>query len=329
VTRSRCRTAYSVRVRIDELLTERGRPVFSFEFFPPKTQEGLANLFTAIAELRPLRPDFVSVTYGAGGSTASKTIEIVHRIKEEHGIEAMAHFTCVGSTVDQLRGTLDDMAAVGVDNVLALRGDPPAGQEEWTKTPGGLEFSHELVNLIRSDYPFSIGAACFPETHIHASSAEDDLFYLKQKVDAGAAFLITQMFFDNGLYFDFVRRARDIGITVPIVPGILPITNVKQLERITSLCGASIPRRLHRELHSRADQPDAVHDFGVAYATLQCTELLARGAPGIHFYTLNRSPATRAILSALKLLRPWEGDLYGTTSMSSFSATAGLPSARS
>jgi methylenetetrahydrofolate reductase (NADPH) len=318
-----------VGVRIDELLTESGRPVFSFEFFPPKTEEGLAHLFTAIAELRPLRPDFVSVTYGAGGSTASKTIEIVHRIKEEYGIEAMAHFTCVGSTVGELRATLDDMAAVGVDNVLALRGDPPAGQEEWTKTPGGLEFSRELVDLMRSDYPFSIGAACFPETHIHASSAEDDLFYLKQKVDAGAGFLITQMFFDNGLYFDFVRRARDIGITVPIVPGILPITNVNQLERITSLCGASIPRRLHRELHSRADQPDAVGDFGVAYATLQCTELLARGAPGIHFYTLNRSPATRAILSALKLLRPWEGGLYGTTSMSSFSATAGLPSARS
>ena len=215
--------------------------MFSFEFFPPKTEEGLANLFSAIAELRTLRPDFVSVTYGAGGSTASKTIEIVHRIKEEHGLEAMAHFTCVGSTVDQLRATLDDMAAVGVDNVLALRGDPPAGQEEWTKTPGGLEFSRDLVDLIRSDYPFSIGAACFPETHIHASSAEDDLFYLKQKVDAGAAFLITQLFFDNGLYFDFVRRARDIGITVPIVPGILPITNVKQLERITSLCGAIDP----------------------------------------------------------------------------------------
>jgi methylenetetrahydrofolate reductase (NADPH) len=316
-------------VRINELLTESGRPVFSFEFFPPKTEEGLANLFTAIAELRTLRPDFVSVTYGAGGSTASKTIEIVHRIKEEHGLEAMAHFTCVGSTVDQLRATLDEMAAVGVDNVLALRGDPPGGQEEWTKTPGGLEFSRELVALIRTDYPFSIGAACFPETHIHASSAEDDLFYLKEKVDAGAAFLITQLFFDNGLYFDFVRRARDIGITVPIVPGILPITNVKQLERITSLCGASIPRRLHRELHSRGDQADAVHDFGVAYATLQCTELLARGAPGIHFYTLNRSPATRAILSALKLLRPWESELYGTSSMSSFSATAGLPSARS
>jgi methylenetetrahydrofolate reductase (NADPH) len=319
-----------VLVRIDELLAQNARPVFSFEFFPPRTEEGLQTLFNAIGELRSLRPDFVSVTYGAGGSTASKTIEIVSRIKEEYGIEAMAHFTCVGSTVDELRATLDDMAQVGVDNVLALRGDPPAGQEEWTKTAGGLEYSRELVELIRGGYPFSIGAACFPETHIHATSAEDDLYYLKEKVDAGAAFLVTQLFFDNALYFDFVRRARDIGIDVPIVPGIMPITNVKQLERITSLCGATIPARLRRELASRADQPDAVSDFGVAYATMQCAELLRGGAPGVHFYTLNRSPATRAILSALKLLRPWEaGGVYGTSSMSSFSATAGLPSTRS
>jgi methylenetetrahydrofolate reductase (NADH) len=304
--------------------------VFSFEFFPPKTEDGLRHLFEAVGELRSLRPDFVSVTYGAGGSTRHKTIEIVSRIKEEYGIEAMAHFTCVGSTVEQLHETLDAMAAVGVDNVLALRGDPPAGRQEWTKTPGGLEYSRELVELIRADYPFSIGAACFPETHIHATSAEDDLFYLKEKVDAGAMFLITQMFFDNGLYFDFVRRARDVGIEVPIVPGIMPITNVKQLERITTLCGASIPSRLRRELVSRAEQPDAVEAFGVAYATMQCAELLRAGAPGIHFYTLNRSPATRAILSALKLLRPWEdAGVYGRSSMSSFSATAGVPSGRS
>jgi methylenetetrahydrofolate reductase (NADPH) len=317
-------------VRIDELLAQQHRPVFSFEFFPPKTEEGLRNLFDAVGELRSLRPDFVSVTYGAGGTTANKTIEIVSRIKEEYGIEAMAHFTCVGSTVGELRDTLDAMAAAGVDNVLALRGDPPPGQEEWVKTEGGLEYSRELVELIRGGYPFSIGAACFPETHIHATSAEDDLYYLKEKVDAGAGFLITQLFFDNALYFDFVHRARDIGIEVPIVPGIMPITNVKQLERMTSLCGATIPSRLRRELISRSDQPDAVGDFGVAYATMQCAELLRGGAPGIHFYTLNRSPATRAILSALKLLRPWEDPgIYGRSSMSSFSATAGVPSARS
>jgi methylenetetrahydrofolate reductase (NADPH) len=319
-------------VRIDELLARGHRPVFSFEFFPPKTEEGLQHLFEAVAELRHLRPDFVSVTYGAGGTTAHKTIEIVSRIKEDYGIEAMPHFTCVGSTVEQLRETLGAMEEAGVDNVLALRGDPPAGQEEWTKTPGGLEYSRELVELIRAGYPFSIGAACFPETHIHATSAEDDLYYLKEKVDAGAQFLITQLFFDNALYFDFVRRARDVGIEAPIVPGIMPITNVRQLERMTSLCGATIPARLRRELVTRADDPDAVGDFGVAYATMQCAELLRGGAPGIHFYTLNRSPATRAILSALKLLRPWEDPalgLYGRSSMSSFSATAGVPSGRS
>jgi methylenetetrahydrofolate reductase (NADPH) len=317
-------------VRIDELLTRGHRPVFSFEFFPPKTEEGLHNLFEAVGELRHLRPDFVSVTYGAGGSTATKTIEIVSRIKEEYGIEAMPHFTCVGSTADELRDRLRAMEEAGVDNVLALRGDPPAGQEEWVKTEGGLEYSRELVELIGGDYPFAIGAACFPETHIHAASAEDDLYYLKEKVDAGAGFLITQMFFDNALYFDFVRRARDIGIEAPIVPGIMPITNVKQIERMTSMIGATIPARLRRELVTRADDPDAVGDFGVAYATMQCAELLRGGAPGIHFYTLNRSPATRAILSALKLLRPWEDQgLYGRSSMSSFSATAGVPSGRS
>jgi len=294
-------------VRIDELLAQQNRPVFSFEFFPPKTEDGLRNLFDAVGELRSLRPDYVSVTYGAGGSTAHKTIEIVSRIKEEYGIEAMPHFTCVGSTVGELRETLGEMAGAGVDNVLALRGDPPAGQDEWVKTEGGLEYSRELVELIRGDYPFAVGAACFPETHIHATSAEDDLYYLKEKVDAGAQFLITQLFFDNGLYFDFVRRARDIGIDVPIVPGIMPITNYGQVRRITEMCGSVIPAHLVAELDLRADDPRAVTDFGVAYATLQCADLLAHGAPGIHFYTLNRSPATRAILSALRAMAPWKG----------------------
>ena len=221
----------------------------------------------------------------------------------------MAHFTCVGATVEELRSTLDEMASLGFDNVLALRGDPPAGQEQWTKTEGGLEYSAELVELIRGDYGFAIGAAAFPETHIHATSAEDDLRHLKAKVDAGVDFLITQLFFDNAAYFDFVSRARALGIDAPIIPGILPITNVAQLERITSLCGAVIPDGLRRDLDARADDAEAVAELGVAYATLQCAELLAGGAPGIHFYTLNRSPATRAILSALKLLRPWESPL--------------------
>jgi len=293
-------------MRIDELYSGATEPVFSFEFFPPKTEEGEQNLYDALKQLRELQPAFVSVTYGAGGSTRDKTIEIVSRIRAEYGLEAMAHFTCVGATETQLRETLDQMVAAGLENVLALRGDPPVGQEEWTKTDGGLEYSRELVELIRDNYGFSIGAACFPETHIHATSPDDDLRYLKEKVDAGAQFLISQLFFDNAKYFEFVDRARAIGIDVPIVPGIWPITNVAQIQRVTKLSACSLPGQLLEELHARAGEPEAVVQFGVAYATLQCAELLAGGAPGVHFYTLNRSPATRAILSALRLTRPWE-----------------------
>jgi methylenetetrahydrofolate reductase (NADPH) len=314
-------------MRISEILAG-GGPVFSFEFFPPKTAEGEQNLYRALSELRSLDPAFVSVTYGAGGSTREKTIEIVKRIKEEWGLEAMAHFTCVGATVPELRATLDEMRAAGIDNVLALRGDPPAGQQEWTKTEGGLEYSRELVELIDGDYPFAIGAACFPETHIHATSAEDDLRHLGAKVAAGVDFLITQLFFDNACYFDFVARARAAGITVPIIPGIMPITRVGQIERMAAMCGSAIPDALRAELHTRGEDLEAVLDLGVAYATLQCAELLAAGAPGIHFYTLNRSPATRAILSALKLTRPWEKAVY-PGSISSPSATRGEPSAAS
>ncbi|HWX45147.1 MAG TPA: methylenetetrahydrofolate reductase [NAD(P)H] [Solirubrobacteraceae bacterium] len=314
-------------MRIDERLTVPG-PVFSFEFFPPKTERGEQNLYAALRELRELEPAFVSVTYGAGGSTRARTIEIVKRIKGEYGLEAMAHFTCVGATVGELRSTLEEMRGAGIENVLALRGDPPAGAEGWTKTEGGLEYSSELVALIRADYPFAIGAACFPETHIHATSPEADLEHLAEKVCAGVDFLITQLFFDNALYFDFLDRARAAGIEVPIIPGILPITHVGQVERMSRMSGASIPEGLHRELRLREGQEEAVLDFGVAYATLQCAELLAGGAPGIHFYTLNRSPATRAIVSALKLARPWEGAPYAS-SISSPSATRGEPSGAS
>src|SRR5215207_6476648 len=295
-------------MRIDERLAY-GGPSFSFEFFPPKTDDGERNLAAALDELSGMDPTFVSVTYGAGGTVSQreKTIDIVTGIKADHGLEAMAHFTCVNATTQELRATLDRMRDAGIENVLALRGDPPQGESEWTATDGGLRYSRELIELIRTDYPeFAIGAACFPEVHIHAESAESDLRYLKEKVDAGARFLITQLFFDNGAYWDFVARARDQGIDVPIVPGIMPITNFEQITRFTNMCGATIPGPLLRELGLRADQADAVADFGVAYATLQCADLLAKGAPGIHFYTLNKSPATRAILSALRAARPWD-----------------------
>jgi methylenetetrahydrofolate reductase (NADPH) len=301
-------------MRIDQILASGAEPVFSFEFFPPKTPAGERNLYAALGELRTLEPSFVSVTYGAGGSTRTKTLEIVRRIRGELGLEAMAHFTCVGATVPELRSTLDEMLAAGIDNVLALRGDPPAGHEEWVKTEGGLEYSRELVALIRADYPFAIGAACFPETHIHALSPEADLAHLVEKVAAGVDFLITQLFFDNSLYFDFLARARAAGIDVPIIPGIMPITHAGQVERMAAMCGACIPAGLLQELHARGEDAEAVLDFGVAYATLQCAELLAAGAPGVHFYTLNRSPATRAILSALKLARPWESSAVSSPS---------------
>ena len=293
-------------MRIDELIARNGQPAFSFEFFPPKTPEGERNLYDALGELRRLEPAFVSVTYGAGGSTRSKTIEIVKRINEDYGLEAIAHFTCVGATVDDLRATLDEMRDAGISNVLALRGDPPAGQQEWTKTEGGLEYSTQLIDLIRGGYDVAVGAACFPEVHPQAESPESDIRFLKEKVDAGASFLITQLFFDNAFYFEFVERARDAGIGVPIIPGIMPVTNYAQIKRMSEMCGASFPPKYESELEARKDDPDATADLGVAYATLQCADLLARGAPGIHFYTLNRSPATRSILAALRAARPWD-----------------------
>jgi len=292
-------------MRIDDILESRDEPVFSFEFFPPKTEEGERNLRAALEALRPLEPDFASVTYGAGGSTRDKTIGLTKWLKQELGIETMAHLSCVGATREELITTLDGIADAGIENVLALRGDPPKGETEWRPHPGGLHYSTELAELISTRYPFSVGAACFPEVHPEARDQASDLYFLKEKVDRGASFLITQLFFDNELYFEFVDQARAAGIDVPIIPGIMPITDLNQIKTITGMCGATIPESLLHQLELRAEHPDAVQDLGVSYATLQCAELLARGAPGIHFYTLNRSPATRAILSALRLLRPW------------------------
>jgi methylenetetrahydrofolate reductase (NADPH) len=292
-------------VRIDEIIASSDEPVFSFEFFPPKTDEGEHKLRQALGELRPLEPDFVSVTYGAMGSTRDRTVELTRWIKHDLGIESMAHLSCVGATREELRAILDRIEAAEIENILALRGDPPRGETEWTPHPGGLRYSTELASLITGNYRFAVGAACFPEVHPDAPNMAHDLGFLKQKLDSGVSFLITQLFFDNELYFRFVDEARAAGIDVPIIPGIMPITDVGQIETITGMCKASIPERLHRQLELRAHDVDAALQLGVSYATLQCAELLARGAPGIHFYTLNRSPATRAILSALRLLRPW------------------------
>src|SRR4051812_11863475 len=293
-------------MRIDEIVNSPS-PCFSFEFFPPKTDDGQRNLEQALAELKKDSPEYVSVTYGAAGSTRERTVEVTKWIKEDLGLEAMAHLSCVGEPVDRLREILDEITGAGIDNVLALRGDPPRGEAEWTPHPDGLQFSVDLIELICSDYDFCVGATCFPEVHPEAENLDQDLRYLKRKVDAGASFLITQLFFDNEDYFRFVDSAREYGIDVPIIAGIMPITNFEQIKRFTTLCGATIPTALNEQLEARnAEGEEAVAELGVAYATLQCADLLARGAPGIHFYTLNKSPATRAILSALKAWRPLE-----------------------
>jgi methylenetetrahydrofolate reductase (NADPH) len=297
-------------MRIDEIISASEGPVFSFEFFPPKSDEGERNLRAALEALQPMQPDFASVTYGAGGTTRDRTLEIVTWLKQDLGIEAMAHLTCVGASKDELKATLDRTIGAGIENVLALRGDAPRGQAKWTPHPEGFHYSTELATLIAEAYPaVGIGAACFPEVHPEAIDLASDLRFLRAKVDSGVSFLITQLFLDNELYFRFVEEARAVGIDVPILPGIMPITNVAQIKTITGMCGATIPVPLLEQLEVRAADPDAVLQLGVSYATLQCAELLARGAPGIHFYTLNRSPATRAILAALKLLRPWAGRL--------------------
>jgi methylenetetrahydrofolate reductase (NADPH) len=287
-------------MRIAPLLG-RGKPVFSFEFFPPKTEAGDRALVKTLAELRPLEPDFVSVTYGAGGTTRDRTVELVGHIKNELGIEAMAHLTCVGASRDELSGVLDRLEGAGISNVIALRGDPPVGEDGFSPHPEGLSYATELVALIRSqDRPFCLAAACYPEKHLEASSMEDDVRHLREKVDAGAEFLITQLFFDNQVYFDFVRRVRAAGIEVPIVAGIMPITDLSQIERFTQRCGATIPKRLHDILAPHREDPAKVESLSIDYAIGQCRELLDRGAPGVHFYTLNRSRATRDILTALR-----------------------------
>jgi methylenetetrahydrofolate reductase (NADPH) len=291
-------------VRISQIIESR-RPVFSFEFFPPKTDEGQRTLEQTLSVLKDDAPDYVSVTYGAGGTTRDRTVEITKWIKQDLGIEAMAHLSLVGEAESRLVEILEEIAAAGIENVLALRGDPPRGETEWKAHPEGLSYSIELIRLIRERFDFSVGAACFPEVHPEATDRESDLRYAREKVEAGADFLITQLFLDNELYFDFVENARAAGIGVPIIPGIMPVTNYSQIKTITGMCGATIPSELETQLDGRADDPEAVAELGVAYATLQCSDLLARGAPGIHFYTLNRSPATRAILAALRAAHPW------------------------
>ncbi len=275
-------------------------PAISFEFFPPKDQEGVERLFQTVAELVPFAPAYVSVTYGAGGSSRQLTVDLVGRIQREVGIEAMAHLTCVGATQDDLSGVLDQLQQKGVENVIALRGDPPKGSTSFVTPEGGFGHASELTGLIKRRGGFCIAGACYPEKHPEAPSLEADLASLKLKVAAGAEFLITNLFFDNADYFSFVERARQSGITVPIIAGIMPVTNVSQIKRFTAMCGARMPDALLQKLEPVAADAEAVGEIGVQHAVAQCRELLDKGVAGVHFYTLNRSKASVEILKRLR-----------------------------
>ncbi|HET6997114.1 MAG TPA: methylenetetrahydrofolate reductase [NAD(P)H] [Solirubrobacterales bacterium] len=292
-------------MRIDEIIAAEG-PTFSVEFFPPKTEESKAQLYATARELKDLEPDFVSVTYGAGGSNRDGTVEITKALKDDLGFETMAHLSCVGETAEGLAATLDQIEAAGIENVFALRGDPPRGEEDFVQPEGGLGSAAELAAFIGGRWNFAVGGACFPEVHPEAADQETDLTYLKTKVDAGAGFLITQLFFDNQVYFDFVREARAHGIEVPILAGVIPVSSFAQTKRICDLCEASIPPRLEAAFEAVDGDPEREFELGVAFAAQQCAELLIAGAPGIHFYALNKAPATRAVLGALRASRPWE-----------------------
>jgi methylenetetrahydrofolate reductase (NADPH) len=288
-----------------------GRPVISFEFFPPRTPEGdRALIERTIPELMALGPDYCSVTYGAGGSTREKTLSIVDQIQRDHGLTAMAHLTCVESTKEQIADVLGEARARGIRNILALRGDPPGGTGPWTPTPGGFEFSYQLVEFIRETGGFGIGVAGFPEGHIACQEGRHvDWERLKRKIDAGADFVITQLFFDNTDFFVFRDHlVKKLGVTVPLFPGVLPILSGSQIKKFTTLCGARIPEPMLRRLEELGDDDPAVKEYGIEYATRQCEELLRAGVPGLHFYTLNKAYSTTRVLAGLAgFLKPPPG----------------------
>ncbi len=285
-------------MKIDELLQHR-RPSISFEFFPPKTDAGVDNLLATIKSLRILNPAFVSVTYGAGGSSRARTLEVVARVKNELDIEPMAHVTCTGHSRTELRAIFSELQAAGVENIMALRGDPPRGQEHFERHPDGFGYASDLIAMLHAEFSFGIGAAAYPEKHPESIDLDADVANAVRKVRAGAGFLVTQFFFENDTYFAYVDRVRAAGIDVPVIPGIMPITNYDAIARMLAMNGGTLPQSLLAELEARRDEPEAIADLGVAFTALQCRELLQRGAPGLHFYTLNKSPATRAVVSAL------------------------------
>jgi methylenetetrahydrofolate reductase (NADPH) len=280
---------------------------FSIEFFPPKTPEGDAALFREVEILKTLNPAFCSVTYGAGGSTRDKTVEIVTRLHDDVGLEVMCHLTVVDQSKDDVRAVLNRLKANRIENIIALAGDPPKGVTDWRPHPEGFHYSTELVQEAAAYNWFSIAVAGFPEVHPRAESRESDLRYLKLKVDAGADAVITQLFFDNEDYYRYVDDCRKIGIKVPIVPGILPVQSTAQTRRFAAMCGSKIPARLDGLLVKVESDAAAELDLGIEYATEQCEGLLRFGVPGIHFYSLNKSRSVKAIFENLSLLEPNSG----------------------
>jgi len=290
-------TGYLVAMRLDQAFRT-GKPTISFEFFPPKTDEGFTALYQTIEELRPLAPSYVSVTYGAGGSTRSKTIELAGKIQQQIGFNTLAHLTCVGHTAGEIGEILDQLWESGIRNVLALRGDPPAGGQ-WIKTAGGFEHAAELAAFVKNRHDFFVAVAGFPEGHPQCLNRTRDLEYLKAKVDAGADAIVTQLFFDNTDFHSFRHECERLGIKVPIVAGIMPISNVSQIKRFVTMCGAKIPMPLLTKLEKIEHDPAAVYEAGIEYATNQCRDLLFHDVAGLHFYTLNKSKATVDITKRL------------------------------
>ena len=297
-------------MRIGDLL-RKGIFSVSFEFFPPKTSEGERQLFETIKELKDLKPTFVSVTYGAGGSTRDRTRNVVKRIHEEVGLTVMAHLTCIAHTREELIDILEDYRRIGIENILALRGDVPRDQPDFRPPEGACRYARELVELIRDRFGnyFSIGVASYPEGHPESPNMEWEVRFFKEKVEAGADFSITQMFFENRYYYEFVELCERAGIDIPIIPGIMPITNFKQIKKFASMCGATIPQSLIERMEPVEDRPEEVAKIGIEFAIKQCEDLLRNGVPGLHFYTLNKSKATLEIYRAIRDLVPVR-DLY-------------------
>lgn len=279
-----------------------GKLGLSFELFPPKTPQGVTSLFQHVSRLVEFRPSFITCTYGAGGSTQELTLDIVARVRREFQLPVATHLTCVGRTVDELRAYLRSALSSKVTNVVALRGDPPRGDTAFRPVAGGLRYANELVALIRGEFPeFGIAVAGYPEKHQEAPSMDVDLANLKRKVDTGADSVITQLFYDNDDFFHFRDRCHTLGICVPIVPGLLPVTNLAQIKRITSLCGAHLPNKFMAALEAAGDSPEDQFKIGVEFASQQAQELVTAGVPGIHFYVLNRSEAAAEVLGNVDL----------------------------